>query len=392
MARAVSLFFTLLLSLLCTTTTTTAPLTIKRHSLSTKNEFIIIDCRDGLSNRLRLLAGYLYVLRESKNISFSRIYMVWDINDACPGHFLQLFEPIHSVTFITTEDLSYLTPIAKTVYPPSYMNYLEVLNHFNLHHSHDLPISWHQSRLEIYSLFQPVSDLLHLIQQYVSHNSLCHHAAIHVRHTDLDRLIEASLASAASPSPSLSPSPSTVSSSVSVSSSPTATRSHSLFGVNHTMRDSEYENFINSLPETMKIFLMTDNPLTQRDYLRKFGTHRILIYQTIPSQPERVYPNHRRGLRGQSLSLSLSQSQSQRERHTERETERQRRKLNSIRYTTLQHTLIDVILAAHASIFLGNPVSSLSELVHLMNMTLVSRLPDPCYGQKHDKDRHRKLD
>jgi hypothetical protein len=307
---------------------------------STNDQYIIIDCRDGLSNRLRLLAGYLYVLRESH--SFSHIFMVWDINDACPGHFLQLFEPLSSVTFISSGDLPYLSARANAVYHASYMNYLEVLNRFGLHHPNDPPILWRQSRLEMYSLFILVPDLANLIQDYVARTGLCHHAAIHVRHTDLDELINAS-------------------------SSAISTNSGTF---NHSTNDAAYEKFIESLPETMKIFLMTDNPSTQRAFLRRYGSQRILYYKTIPLHPDRVLPNHRRGLKQQSQSQKPQM----------RQNELFGRQLNPVRFTTLQHTLIDVMIAAHSSIFLGNPLSSLSDLVHVMNKTVVSVVPDPCYG------------
>lgn len=291
-------------------------LSISGQLLKHDNGYIIIDCRDGLSNRLRLLAGYMYVMRATD--LFSHIFMIWDINDACPGHFLQLYEPIPNVTFISSLDLPYLTPMANTVYHASYMNYLEVLNSFNLHHKSDSPSIWHNSRLEMYSLYQPVLDIIHIVKHYVTTHSICKHAAIHVRRTDLDQYID---------------------------------KIHR----NHT-NDSDYFKFIDLLPTTMSIFLMTDNPMTQEHFLQKYGHERILIYQPI-NIPERIYHNHRHRLTPDRIF----------------------RKLNTVRYTTLQHTLIDVMIAAHSSIFMGSSVSSLSELVHLVNMTYVSKLEDPCY-------------
>jgi hypothetical protein len=289
--------------------------------------YIIIECRDGLANRLRLLAGYLFVMeqqhhqqRQTTTTEFSHIFMVWDLNDACPGHFLQLYEPIENVSFISRHDLKYLSPMANKVYPPSFMNYLEVLNRFSLHRKDDPPHIWHQSRLLMYSRFRPVHDILQIVSRYVASHQICDMAAIHIRRTDLDEY------------------------------------AHRIHRENLTTSDSQYEEFIESLPQTMSVFVMTDNPLTQKYFLERYGSNRILIYQPLHSLPERTFQNHRR-LRSGVMG----------------------RRLPVVRHTTLQHTLVDVMIAAHSSVFLGNPVSSLSELVHLVNMTFVSKLQDPCY-------------
>jgi hypothetical protein len=295
--------------------------------------YIIIECRDGLANRLRLLAGYLFVMeqlqqqRQGQNAAeFSHIFMVWDLNDACPGHFLQLYEPIENVSFISRHDVKYLAPMANKIYPPSFMNYLEVLNRFSFHRKDDPPHIWHLSRLEMYSRFRPVVDILQIVSRYVASHKICEMAAIHIRRTDLDDYV------------------------------------HHTHQENHTISDAQYEEFIESLPRTMSIFVMTDNPLTQKYFLEKYGSDRVLIYQPL-HLPERTFEDHRH-LRIQSRGT---------------------RRLTTVRYTTLQHTLVDVMIAAHSATFLGNPVSSLSELVHLVNMTFVSKLDDPCYQRRKKK-------
>lgn len=188
--------------------------------------YIMIESQDGLSNRLRLLAGYMYINKVFDNIS--HVVMIWDVNEACPGHFLELFHPINGVSFISRLDIPLFAANAMAIYPPSYQNFLEVLRH------HYLPIwqnppAWHEARKEMYMHFRALPHVNAHIAEFVERNHICNNAAIHVRHTDLD----------------------------------TAMHAGQDVGTVRTIIDKGFDDFISSLPPDMMVFLMTDNVVTQ---------------------------------------------------------------------------------------------------------------------------------
>ena len=96
-------------------------------------EFIVAESDGGLSNRLRVLISHLYLAEVLHNNA--HLVFIWDVNDACPGHFLHIFKPIPSVTFVSSEKIisssnftflkgnttsfTYLSRFALKVYPRS---------------------------------------------------------------------------------------------------------------------------------------------------------------------------------------------------------------------------------------------------------------------------------
>ena len=102
--------------------------------------FIVAGSDGGLSNRLRALVAYMHVAKVKYNNAelgnsfnslryfiillfscfLSRSYMhnfcivfVWDVNAACPGHFLEIFRPLDGVTFIKNASRPSFEPSAK---------------------------------------------------------------------------------------------------------------------------------------------------------------------------------------------------------------------------------------------------------------------------------------
>ena len=54
--------------------------------------YILAESNGGLSNRLRVLASYIHV--GQANYAGAHLVFIWDVNQACPGHFLEVFKPI----------------------------------------------------------------------------------------------------------------------------------------------------------------------------------------------------------------------------------------------------------------------------------------------------------
>jgi hypothetical protein len=189
--------------------------------------YIIIESQDGLSNRLRLLAGYMYVNEVFDNVS--HIMMVWDVNEACPGHFLELFHPIKGVSFISQIDVPLFASNALAIHPPSYQNFLEVLRHHYLPVWQDPP-AWHEARRQMYLHFRALPHVNAHIAEFVERHRICENAAIHVRHTDLDY---------------------------------SKGFEHNDVESVRAAIDQGFDDFIGSLSVDMTVFLMTDNVGTQ---------------------------------------------------------------------------------------------------------------------------------
>src|SRR5689334_19076191 len=66
------------------------------------DKFIIAECNAGMANRLRALAYFMFYAHDQYD--GSSLVFVWDVNAPCPGHFLDIYEPIPNVHFITTKD------------------------------------------------------------------------------------------------------------------------------------------------------------------------------------------------------------------------------------------------------------------------------------------------
>mmetsp|Transcript_14950 Transcript_14950/g.22489 ORF Transcript_14950/g.22489 Transcript_14950/m.22489 type:complete len:315 (+) Transcript_14950:250-1194(+) len=295
------------------------------NSTPEKSGYLIINCQDGLSNRLRLLAGYMHVLDSIP--AYTHLIMVWDINPACPGHFLQLFEPIHNVTFITSDEIHLFAPYALHIFPPSYKNFLEILQYFHLHTSYNSPLHWHTIRKNMYSRYIPVPSVISAVGDFVYKYEICTSAGMHIRHTDLDIMLK-----------------------------------HQRMKQNLSRRidenDYDFDIFVESLNSQTNVFLMTDNADTQRRYMRKYGS-KIIVYANLSD--DFVDPMSR-----SSNAIVLTSAHTQSSPHQ--------------RHTTIFHTIVDVLIAAHCYTFKSTRSSSLSELVHLMNMT-VAREYIPCNGE-----------
>ena len=213
---------------------------LQRYTVGVSDGFVLIDSQSGLSNRLRVLAAHMYVAEVYHRVS--NVVMVWDVNGECPGHFLEIFQPIVNVTFVSSNIKHQLEPFAVATYPPSYATFPFILLKHNL--TLDPPI-WHEQQRRMYSRFQPVNEVQNKVAHFVRKNNICNASAMHIRRTDLDF------------------------------------HPHVAGSQNHSI-DADFVAFVDSRPIDEHVFLMTDNPSTQLKFLRKYGSNKILVYSLIP--------------------------------------------------------------------------------------------------------------
>mmetsp|Transcript_32 Transcript_32/g.41 ORF Transcript_32/g.41 Transcript_32/m.41 type:complete len:204 (-) Transcript_32:507-1118(-) len=63
-----------------------------------KVSHVIIPC-NGLGNRIRTILGFYYLSRRIN----STLMVFWELTEACPGYFLEVFKPIKGIVFISKE-------------------------------------------------------------------------------------------------------------------------------------------------------------------------------------------------------------------------------------------------------------------------------------------------
>lgn len=260
-----------------------------------KSPYIIAECTAGLSNRLRILAAYMYI--GEINYNHSHLVFIWDVNYACPGHFLQLFQSISTVIFATNSSRYVLDKHAQVIYENSYAVFDWTMRMNGIPKSRYGHPTWQQIEYQMYSRFIPRVEILKKVYDYVEKYNICNSYAMHIRITDLEIHLKRKRKS------------------ISIQS---------------------YYEFVDSLFQNESVFLLTDNPDTQQMFLNKYGSQKILIYSTVHNSSDSLI----------SRTKEIPED---------------------YRFTTLEHTLIDVLIAAHAKSFRPSLFSSLSDLVHLFH-------------------------
>lgn len=183
-------------------------------------------------------------------------------------------------------------------------------------------IPWGKIELIQNGKITPLARIIKKANDYTIKNNICNCSSLHRRKTDLFELMSLKY------------------------------RSHA----------DHFYKFISTRPDDENIFLMTDNRKTQILFMEKYrkinptnqlNDSRILIYDTIPPLPT----SNTSGVLNNNIAVggcTVTYSN-----------------LNGTvlpqcyRHTSLEHTLIDIIIASQAKIFKGTASSSLSELVNI---------------------------
>jgi len=283
--------------------------------------YILAESDGGLSNRLRVLAAYMYI-GEAK-YDGAHLAFVWDVNTACPGHFLEVFQPLQNVLFITNSSRYVLDKHAKIVYENSMAVIPWIFTMNNIPKNKFGQPSWGQIERNMYSRYWPSVRIMRVVTEYVRRHKLCSASAMHLRLTDMTTHL---------------------------------TKKKKFVNLN------SYYDFVESRPAGEPIFLLTDNPGSQKLFLDKYGRERILVYQEIApiSQQKHLLDTAGAGpsvrFTGGVTSLnSMDVAPSALDPNGSLPGDH--------RFTTLEHALIDILIAAHTKNFKAAAFSSLSDLV-----------------------------
>lgn len=228
--------------------------------------YVLAESQGGLANRLRVLAAYMHVGKA--RFDGAHLVFIWDVNSACPGHFLEIFSPIKDVIFARNESRYVLDKHAKIVYENSMAVF-----HWTMQ-MNDIPKNrfgyptWAQIEYNSYAQFIPLPRIVEKVDAFVARRNICNCTSMHIRMTDLNALM------------------------------PPRKR----ISLNGFFSFVEYQD--------SPVFLMTDDPKTQKLFLDKYGSEKILVYDRVGTEED-----------------------IQRSETTE-----------PIRYTTLEHTVLEEYL------------------------------------------------
>lgn len=281
--------------------------------------YIVAESSSGLANRLRVMAAYMYIA-ESK-YSDAHLVFIWDKTEACPGHFLSVFEPVPNVIFAQNESRYVVDKHSKINYENSFAVFPWIMKMNNIPKSRFGSPSWAQIEYNMHSRYFPTREIMFKVIQYVRQHNICNASAMHIRETDM-----------------------------------AATLAKHSGGKKKTAIQS-FIKFVESRPPEEPVFLLTDNPSTQKYFLTHFGRKKILVYENMESPINRL-PLRVVNVTGLDLSKESKAANSDSHNITS---------LSDHRFTTLENAVLDVIIAAHAKHFKPSVFSSLSELVTMFN-------------------------
>lgn len=166
-------------------------------------------------------------------------------------------------------------------------------------------LTWAQAERKMYSRFTPNREVMDEVNQYVLRHNICNISAMHIRTTDLSRLL-----------------------------------------ANHKKKPQSLEpyfRFVEGVPSDEPVFLITDSPDTQQTFIDKYGQQKILVYSLISRL-------------GDSNRGNMHHHGHHHADHRENNVHRKMVPVNisalpdDFRFTSLQHTLVDVLIAAHRSV------------------------------------------
>lgn len=264
----------------------------------------------GFCNRLRALAAFMFVAE--KNYNGAHVGFIWDINEACPGHFLEVFEPINTVFFAQNYSRGVLSSAAVKTYK-STTDPLPFIFQKNGIHARAMgyrnlgPIE-----RALYSQFVPNSEVYSIVSDFVKMYDLCTAVAMHVRMTDLNKRLVAEKKNTAL---------------------------------------EDYFRYVERLPASQPVFLMTDNPDTQQLFLSKYGSKKVIVYKKLVGAT----------VDGVSIPIARNAVNTTGTPPEER------------RFTTIKHFVIELLIAAHTLQVRQSKYSSASEAILIFKHVFKNR-------------------
>ena len=192
-----------------------------------------------MSSRLRLLAGYMFEAIDFYKVPY--VVMIWPLNKDCNSHFLDIFQPVKNLYFISPDQRKFYTQHANITFEMTWYSFERILFMHKIT-EYTIPL-----RRKIYKMFIPVDKIYNEVVRFVVLNNICNMSAIHVRRTDME--------------------------------------------LTHRRRsvttDEELFEFIESTPKEEKVFLMADNKASRELFIKKYPA-KLLVYSNFESDEKSI--------------------------------------------------------------------------------------------------------
>lgn len=142
------------------------------------SKFFIAECDAGFANRLRVLSFFMSYTKYFN----AELLFIWEVNAACPGHFLETFQPLDGVTFISRKHASYFEqPVYRVMRSNNTRADIKILlrdlKFHKFRSGHVLDTSFRKF------LLTPRMQLK--VAEFVVKHNICNAISVHSRITDL---------------------------------------------------------------------------------------------------------------------------------------------------------------------------------------------------------------
>lgn len=303
-------------------------------------KYLLVECSSGLANRLRILAPFMYIASEVYKDTI--LVFVWDINNECPGHFLDVFEPLQGVHFISSKDKPFYLNNATKVYEKSSLHWNVIFDMYEKHIPNNKFLRRRNKFLREFILHEsyfkiiPKPHIWKKIKDFVVQNNVCNGTSVHIRKTDLLGTL--------------------------------SDRQRYRLQTNEI-----YFKFVDSFP-SLPVYVASDNAESQEEFVKRYGATKVLFYEKISTSSQvhisrhqqllSLFTNNNATTATSTTTLNKLVSVSNNRIDTTSATNNSSSVLpESYRYTSLELTVIDMFIAAHASHYKGTLYSSMSELI-----------------------------
>lgn len=165
----------------------------------------------------------------SKTVYSSHLFFVWDVNNACPGHFLEIFRPLEGVSFVSNSSYDSLANYSKAAFASTRSTFEYIMMEFDVPKNRFGFMTWWDIQMINYALLRPTANIQKKANDYIILHNICNTSAMHLRQTDM----------------------------------------HSILPPKKRASIESFDRFISNRNDDEKLFLMTDNPDAQKRFLDK---------------------------------------------------------------------------------------------------------------------------
>lgn len=161
------------------------------------------------------------------------------------GHFHEIFQSIPSVTFATNSSRYVLDKGAVINYEASNAVFTWTMQMNEIPKARFGSLSWKQAERNMYNRFIPIDSIVQIVYQFVLRHNICQTVALLISARDIHKH----------------------------ANHPKLKKRLSI---------DSYYHFVESTPPEQSVYLITDSPAVQLEFLNKYGDRKIILRSILP--------------------------------------------------------------------------------------------------------------